>query len=82
MFFEDQSYIDALSRNVQWMIFRVIVPFSFALFGASLLAKVKRGAMIYRTALFMPFILPSIVTADNLALSLQPPIWFAHAGRL
>ncbi len=63
MFFEDQSYIDALSRNIQWMIFRMIVPFSFALFGASLLAKVKRGAMIYRTALFMPFILPSIVTA-------------------
>ncbi|MDE2852606.1 MAG: sugar ABC transporter permease [Chloroflexota bacterium] len=63
MFFEDQSYIDALSRNVQWMIFRMIVPFTFALFGASLLAKVKRGAMIYRTALFMPFILPSIVTA-------------------
>jgi raffinose/stachyose/melibiose transport system permease protein len=63
MFFEDQSYVDALSRNVQWMIFRMIVPFTFALFGASLLARVKRGAMIYRTALFMPFILPSIVTA-------------------
>ena len=63
MFFEDQSYIDALSRNVQWMVFRMIVPFTFALFGASLLAKVKRGAMIYRMALFMPFILPSIVTA-------------------
>ena len=63
MFFEDQSYIDALVRNVQWMLFRMIVPFTIALFGASLLAKVKRGAMFYRTALFMPFILPSIVTA-------------------
>lgn len=63
LFFEDQSYIDALSRNVQWMIFRVTIPFAFALFGASLLARVKRGAMFYRTALFMPFILPSIVTA-------------------
>ena len=63
MFFEDQSYLDALSRNVQWMLFFITVPFVFALFGSSLLAKVKRGAMLYRTALFMPFILPSIVTA-------------------
>ena len=63
MFFEDQSYLDALSRNVQWMLFFITVPFAFALFGSSLLAKVKRGAMLYRTALFMPFILPSIVTA-------------------
>ncbi len=63
LFFEDQSYLDALMRNIQWMLFFITVPFVFALFGSSLLAKVKRGAMIYRTALFMPFILPSIVTA-------------------
>ena len=63
MFFEDQSHLDALSRNIQWMLFFITVPFVFALFGSSLLAKVRRGAMIYRTALFMPFILPSVVTA-------------------
>ena len=63
MIFEDQSYRDALLRNIQWMIFFVTVPFAFALFGSSLLAKVRRGAMFYRTALFLPFLLPSIVTA-------------------
>ena len=29
MFFEDQSHLDALSRNIQWMLFFITVPFIF-----------------------------------------------------
>jgi raffinose/stachyose/melibiose transport system permease protein len=63
MFTTDKAFQAALGRNLQWMVFFLIVPFALALFTASLLARVKRGSMFYRTALFMPYILPSIVTA-------------------
>jgi raffinose/stachyose/melibiose transport system permease protein len=63
MLTEDIDYQQALFRNLKWMVFFITVPFALALFAASLLAQVKRGSMIYRTALFMPYLLPSIVTA-------------------
>jgi raffinose/stachyose/melibiose transport system permease protein len=63
MLTEDADYQAALVRNLKWMAFSVTVPFTLALLAASLLAQVKRGSMFYRTMLFMPYLLPSIVTA-------------------
>jgi len=61
--FEDSNYRGALSNNIWWLTFFLTVPFALALLAASLLAALRRGGMFYRTALFIPFILPSVITA-------------------
>jgi raffinose/stachyose/melibiose transport system permease protein len=63
LFFEDQAFGRALSNNIVWMLFFLTVPFILALTAASLLARIRRGGMIYRTILFIPYLLPSVVTA-------------------
>ena len=39
------------------------VPIAMALVAATLLAPIKRGALFYRMSLFLPYVLPSVVTA-------------------
>jgi raffinose/stachyose/melibiose transport system permease protein len=63
LFFEDAAFGRALGNNIIWMIFFLIVPFSLALLASSLLARIRRGGMFYRTILFIPYLLPSVVTA-------------------
>ena len=48
------------------------MPFALALVVASFLAGLRRGAMFYRTALFIPYILPSVITAAIWANLLSP----------
>ena len=60
----DPQVGSAFIHNIIWLAFFLTVPFALALFAASLLAQVKRGGMLYRTMLFIPFILPSVVTAS------------------
>ena len=61
---EDPQVGSAFVHNIIWLAFFLTVPFILALFAASLLAQIKRGGMIYRTLLFIPFILPSVVTTS------------------
>jgi len=63
LFFEDMAFRRALGNNVVWMLFFLTVPFALALLAASLLARIRRGGMVYRTLLFIPYLLPSVVTA-------------------
>jgi raffinose/stachyose/melibiose transport system permease protein len=63
MLFEDKAYRNALGNNLVWLGFFITVPFILALVTAYLLAQVRRGSMFARTALFIPFILPSVITA-------------------
>lgn len=61
---EDTSYRSALVNNLQWLLFFLTVPFAMALIAAQILAPVKRGAMIFRTVLFIPYVLPSVINAN------------------
>lgn len=63
LFFEDEGFRRALGNNVVWMLFFLTVPFVLALLASSLLARVRSGGMAYRTLLFIPYLLPSVVTA-------------------
>ncbi|MCY4465909.1 MAG: sugar ABC transporter permease [Chloroflexi bacterium] len=62
LFFEDQSFAKAMNNTIVWMIFFLTVPFIMALFCATQLAQIKRGGMLYRSILFTPYILASVVT--------------------
>ena len=62
--FHDLAYRKAFRNNLVWMLFFLTVPFAMSLFVASLLAGVRRGAMAFRTVLFLPYVLPSVITAS------------------
>ncbi len=62
LFFEDETFGKALFNNIQWMAFFLTVPFILALFGATMLSQIKLGGMIYRSILFIPYVLASVVT--------------------
>ena len=64
LIFEDTNYRQALGNNVMWLLFFLTVPFVLALFAASLMAGLRRGGMFYRTALFIPYVLPSVIVAN------------------
>lgn len=61
--FDDDVFLKAIGNNLIWLAFFLTVPFALALLAATLLSKVKRFAMVYRTSLFIPYLLPSVVTA-------------------
>ena len=61
---DDNTYRSALANNTKWLLFFVTVPFAMALIAAQILAPVTRGAMIFRTALFIPYVLPSVINSN------------------
>ena len=61
--FEDMDYRRALLNNLSWLAFFLTVPFIVSLFAASMLARIGRGSMFIRTALFIPYVLPAVITA-------------------
>ncbi len=62
MFFVDPNFKNAFSHNVIWLVFFLTVPIALGLLAASLLAPIKKGAMFFRAALFIPYIVPMVVT--------------------
>jgi len=62
LFFVDETFGKSLVNNFVWLAFFMTVPFILALFCASVLAQIKRGGMVYRSLLFIPYVLASVVT--------------------
>ena len=72
--FDDLSYREAFVNNLIWLAFFLTVPFAMALLAASLLAPIKKGALFFRTALFIPYVLPSVVVAGIWRNLLSPTL--------
>jgi len=68
----DDSFLKAFRNNLVWLAFFLTVPFTMALVVASLLARVRRGAMFYRATIFLPYVLPSVITASIWSNLLNP----------
>ncbi len=64
IFTDDPDFVQALRNNLLWLSFFLTVPFALALAAAGLLAQVKRAGLLYRFVFFLPYILPSVVTAN------------------
>ncbi len=60
----DTAFRHAFGNNVVWLIMFLTVPIAMALSGASQLAPVKRGSLFFRMALFIPYVLPSVISAS------------------
>lgn len=74
LIFEDMTYRRALRNNLVWLSFFITVPFILALVTAGLLAQVRRGSMFFRTTLFIPYILPSVIVASIWRNLLSPSV--------
>jgi raffinose/stachyose/melibiose transport system permease protein len=74
LFFEDTTFGLAFGHNVEWLGIFLTVPFILALMTASLLAPLKKGSMFFRTALFIPYVLPSVITASIWSNLLSPTL--------
>jgi raffinose/stachyose/melibiose transport system permease protein len=64
LLFDDPGYHTAFLNNLIWLLIFLTVPISMALAAASLLAPIRRGAMFFRIVLFIPYVLPSVITAS------------------
>lgn len=64
LLFDDPAFLSAMGHNGIWLVFFMTVPFTLALLAAFLLSQVKRGAYVYRILIFIPYILPSVITAS------------------
>jgi raffinose/stachyose/melibiose transport system permease protein len=62
--FHDQDYGMAFKNNLIWLLFFLTIPIILGLIVANVLAPVKKGGMFFRAAFFIPYILPSVVTAS------------------
>ncbi|HWQ12533.1 MAG TPA: sugar ABC transporter permease [Roseiflexaceae bacterium] len=64
LLFQDMSFRKAFTNNVIWMFIFLTVPVAMALVAAGVLAPVRRGGMIFRAAIFIPYILPTVIVAQ------------------
>jgi raffinose/stachyose/melibiose transport system permease protein len=60
----DPNYHNALIHVVFWTAFFLTVPIAMALFGAFLLAQVRRFQLLFRLIYFIPYTIASVVTAS------------------
>ncbi len=72
LLFDDPSFRTAFRNNVIWLAMFLTVPIALALTAASLLAPVRRGALFYRLTLFLPYVLPSVITASIWRILMHP----------
>ena len=68
----DEGFRHAFRNNVIWLAMFLTVPIAMALAAAALLAPIRRGAIVFRMALFIPYVLPSVVTAALWRALLSP----------
>lgn len=74
LFFDDSTFRSAFGHNVLWLAIFMTVPFILALTTASMLSPVKKGAMFFRTALFLPYVLPSVISASIWSNLMSPTL--------
>lgn len=70
--FADPAFHNALTHNLQWTAFFLVVPMSLGLFGAFALSRIKRGRIIFRILFFVPYIVASVVSAAIWRVLMSP----------
>lgn len=71
---EDLVFRTAFANNLRWLAFFLTVPMTLGLGAALLLSNIRRGQIAYRTVLFLPYILSSVIVS-RLFQSLYHPFY-------
>jgi len=72
--FQDQVFFKALTHNLIWTLFFLIVPVILGLLGAYLLSGIKRGQMFFRVVYFIPYVIAAVVNAQLWRFLLNPRV--------
>lgn len=72
--FSDQAFGNALWHNIIWTIFFLVVPMTMGLFGAYALSRLRRFALLFRVAFFIPYIIATVVIASIWRVLLSPDV--------
>lgn len=70
--FHDEVFTAALLNNVKWILFFLTIPAIFSLLVALWISRITRGQMLYRSLIFIPYIVSTIVTAKIWLLIYNP----------
>src|SRR5260370_12170623 len=70
----DPDYGAAFLHNLTWLLVFLTIPIAMALIAASFLAPIKRGGLLIRTALFIPYVLPRVGAASIVRNLLSPTL--------
>jgi raffinose/stachyose/melibiose transport system permease protein len=80
----DRVFRIAFTNNVKWTLIFLTVPISMGLLGSALVAPLKRFAMAYRVAYFLPYVIASVVNSQIWRNILHPTlgigVWLADHG--
>ncbi|MDP9363378.1 MAG: sugar ABC transporter permease [Chloroflexota bacterium] len=68
----DGAFRHAFRNNLLWIAMFLTVPIAMALGAATLLAPIRRGALFFRMAFFIPYVLPSVIAASLWRALLSP----------
>jgi multiple sugar transport system permease protein len=71
MLLSDPVFTKALTNTLFFAAFSIVVTLCFSLFLALMLAGDRRGTGLYRTAFYLPVLVPQVVVASNI-------LWFFH----
>lgn len=84
LFFHDDVFWIAFFNNVRWTIMFMTIPISLALLGASLVAGITKGQLVYRMILFMPVVIATVIRARVWQQIFHPRMgigpWLAERG--
>lgn len=76
---QDRIFFKALTNNLLWTLFFLIVPVALGLLGAYLLAGIKRGQMFFRVAYFVPYVIAVVVNTQLWRFLLNPRVGIGPA---
>ncbi len=77
--FQDGVFFKALTHNLLWTAFFLIVPVALGLLGAYLLSGIKRGQMFFRVAYFIPYVIAAVVNTQLWRYLLNPRVGIGPA---
>lgn len=70
--FRDKIFYAALFNNLKWLLIFLTIPVFLGLTAALCISRIQRGKLFYRSVLFVPYILSTVVTAIIWALIYNP----------
>ncbi|GAA1894584.1 carbohydrate ABC transporter permease [Asanoa iriomotensis] len=75
----DGAFWNAIGNNFVYLLLFLTVPLAMGLLGAFMLARIRRGAALFRVVYFIPYLLVSVITAQIWRNILDPEFGLAAA---
>lgn len=79
IFTQDEIFWRAMKNNTIWMLLFLTVPLIIGMLVAVMVTRVKHLQMVYRTVIFIPYVIASITAGQNLGCAAQSLFRHSHS---